>query len=142
MNGYGTILKKFSDFTIKSDRESLVSRNHCEIYTVVYEPGINHIYVRDRKSFNGTYVNNMLVGKGPDLCSGYLLEDGDTIEILPYWKFILHQDNSPPKIELSKIQLAESRVRVTTKTSALINTNIHSFFRTSTRFRGAVSDKE
>ncbi|KAG6005010.1 hypothetical protein E4U43_000637 [Claviceps pusilla] len=98
-----------NDFAIKSDRESLVSRNHCEIYTVVYEPGINFIYVRDRKSFNGTYVNSMLVGKGPDLCSGFLLEDGDTIQILPYWKFILHQENSPPKVELSKIQLVESR---------------------------------
>ncbi|KAG5981247.1 hypothetical protein E4U55_003140 [Claviceps digitariae] len=104
------ILRRFSDFAIKSDRESLVSRNHCEVYTVVYEPGINYIYVRDRKSFNGTYVNNMLVGKGPDLCSGFLLEDGDTIEILPYWKFILHQENSSPKVELSKIQLAESRL--------------------------------
>ncbi|KAG5950818.1 hypothetical protein E4U53_004344 [Claviceps sorghi] len=95
-----------------NDRESLVSRNHCEIYTVVYEPGINYIYVRDRKSFNGTYVNSVLVGKGPHLCSGFLLEDGDTIEILPYWRFILHQENSPPKVELSKIQLAESRFAI------------------------------
>ncbi|KAG6005458.1 hypothetical protein E4U21_007927 [Claviceps maximensis] len=110
MHEIGPALRRFSDFAIKSDRESLVSRNHCEIYTVVYEPGINFIYVRDRKSFNGTYVNNMLVGKGPDVCSGYLLEDGDTIEILPYWKFILHQENSPPKVELSKIQSAESRL--------------------------------
>ncbi|KAG6080879.1 hypothetical protein E4U15_003130 [Claviceps sp. LM218 group G6] len=104
-----TKLKISSDFAIKSDREKLVSRNHCEIYTVVYEPGINHIYVRDRKSFNGTYVNKLLVGQGPDLCSGFLLQDGDIIEILPYWKFILHQENSPPSVELSKIQLAESR---------------------------------
>ncbi|QPH12573.1 hypothetical protein C2857_004786 [Epichloe festucae Fl1] len=102
------VAKDSSDFAIKSDRESLVSRNHCEIYTVVYEKGINFVYVRDRKSFNGTYVNKMLVGKGPGLCSGFLLQDGDTIEILPYWKFILHQENSPPKIELSEIQLAES----------------------------------
>ncbi|KAG6032514.1 hypothetical protein E4U41_007217 [Claviceps citrina] len=93
----------------RDGRVTKVSRNHCEVYTVVYEHGINHIYVRDRKSFNGTYVNQMLVGKGPNLCSGFLLEDGDTIEILPYWKFILHQENSPPKVELSKIQLAESR---------------------------------
>lgn len=93
---------------------------------MVYEKGINFVYVRDRKSFNGTYVNNMLVGKGPGLCSGFLLQDGDTIEILPYWKFILHQENSPPKIELSDIQLAESRVRVSqlTKRPELPSTDI------------------
>ncbi|KAG8414993.1 hypothetical protein J3458_008880 [Metarhizium acridum] len=99
-----------SDFSIRSDHESLVSRNHCEIYTVVYEPGINLVYVRDRKSFNGTFVNGILIGKGRDISSGYLLEDGDIIEILPYWKFTFHQENGPPRVKMNKIQLAESRL--------------------------------
>lgn len=137
-----TKLKISSDFAIKSDREKLVSRNHCEIYTVVYEPGINHIYVRDRKSFNGTYVNKLLVGQGPDLCSGFLLQDGDIIEILPYWKFILHQENSPPSVELSKIQLAESRVRTLSKQLYDGQHSLDSFFRTNIRFQDDVSDKE
>lgn len=104
------LAKRVSDFCISSDSESLVSRNHCEIYTVVYEPGVHHIYVRDRKSFNGTFVNDTLIGKAPDLTPGYLLEDGDEIGILPHWKFILHQEKSPPQIRMSDVQLAESRV--------------------------------
>lgn len=105
------ILSSFcSNFSIQSDHDSIISRNHCEIYTVVYEPGVNFIYVRDRKSFNGTFVNSILIGKGPHISAGYLLEDGDTIEILPYWKFRVRQDNGPPRIDLDKIQFAESRV--------------------------------
>jgi pSer/pThr/pTyr-binding forkhead associated (FHA) protein len=77
----------------------------------VYEPGVNFVYVRDRKSVNGTYVNGNLVGKGTNISPGYLLEDGDAIEILPYWKFTFHQENEPPRIDMSNIQLAESRVR-------------------------------
>ena len=62
----------------------MVSRNHCEVYVIEYEPTVNHIYVRDRKSSNGTFVNDQLIGRGPEITAGYLLQDGDVIEIRPY----------------------------------------------------------
>lgn len=99
-----------SDFAIDADSEYMVSRNHCELYAVVYEPGVTHVYVRDRKSFNGTYVNDMLVGVGPELSPGYLLQDGDVIEIKPYWKFTFHEVRDPTRHLLTDIQAAESRV--------------------------------
>ncbi|KAF4437508.1 CAMK kinase [Fusarium acutatum] len=52
---------------VDNDLDVAVSRNHCEVYVVVYEPTINHVYVRDRKSSNGTFVNGQLIGSGPDL---------------------------------------------------------------------------
>jgi meiosis-specific serine/threonine-protein kinase MEK1 len=70
--------------TIDDNLEMTVSRNHCEVYVVVYEPTINHIYVRDRKSSNGTLVNGKAIGSGPDISPGYLLQHGDVIEIRPY----------------------------------------------------------
>lgn len=99
-----------STVTIHSDKKSSVSRNHCEVYVIVYEPSVNHIYVRDRKSANGTFVNNSLIGIGPHISSGHLLQDGDTIEIRPYWKFILRQARGPPEHDLTQIQAAECRV--------------------------------
>ena len=88
----------------------MVSRNHCEVYTVVYEHSANHVYVRDRKSFNGTYVNGNLVGIGPYISSGYLLEDGDVIEIRPYWQFIFRQNWKPPEHPLTSLQKEECKV--------------------------------
>jgi predicted component of type VI protein secretion system len=73
-----------STLAVDNDTDTSVSRNHCEIYTVVYEPTVNHIYVRDRKSSNGTFVNGQLIGSGPEISPGYLLQDGDVIEIRPY----------------------------------------------------------
>ncbi|KAK2605995.1 hypothetical protein QQS21_003621 [Conoideocrella luteorostrata] len=130
-----------NDFSIQSDRESLVSRNHCEFYTVVYEPGLNYVYVRDRKSFNGTLVNDKMIGKGPGFSSGYLLEDGDVIKILPYWKFIFHQESSPPLGEMSIVQLAESQVRALT-TPMFSLTNLSSCLRISIRYQNAALEKE
>ncbi|GKU03923.1 camk protein kinase [Fusarium langsethiae] len=66
-----------NSLAIDNDPDMLVSRNHCEIYVIVYEPTINHIYVRDRKSSNGTLVNGKLIGSGPDISPGYLLQHGD-----------------------------------------------------------------
>ncbi|KAF4956430.1 hypothetical protein FSARC_11566 [Fusarium sarcochroum] len=70
----------YSTLAIDNDVDFTVSRNHCEIYVVVYEPTVNHVYVRDRKSSNGTFVNGQLIGSGPDITSGYLLQDGDLEE--------------------------------------------------------------
>jgi hypothetical protein len=78
------LTKNHSTLAIDDDLEMMVSRNHCEIYVVVYEPTINHIYVRDRKSSNGTLVNGKAIGSGPDISPGYLLQHGDMIEIRPY----------------------------------------------------------
>ncbi|KAM5358969.1 hypothetical protein ACJZ2D_014831 [Fusarium nematophilum] len=68
---------------VENDDEFMVSRNHCEVYVVVYEPTVNHVYVRDRKSCNGTFVNGQLIGSGPEISPGYLLQHGDVIEIQP-----------------------------------------------------------
>ncbi|KAM0562511.1 hypothetical protein ACHAPJ_002201 [Fusarium lateritium] len=70
----------YSTLAIDNDVDFTVSRNHCEIYVVVYEPTVNHVYVRDRKSSNGTFVNGQLIGSGPDITPGYLLQNGDLEE--------------------------------------------------------------
>lgn len=87
-----------------------MSRNHCEIYVIVYEPSVNHVYVRDRKSVNGTLVNGETIGVGPQISPGYLLQDGDVIEIRPHWKFYFHQPRKPPPRPLTAIQTDECQV--------------------------------
>lgn len=99
-----------SNFVIEADSDNTVSRNHCELYAVVYESGATHVYVRDRKSINGTYVNNLLVGVGPDMSSGYLLQDGDVIEIRPHWMFKFRESSKPNRHPLTGLQTEESRV--------------------------------
>ncbi|CAM1502973.1 Fc.00g077490.m01.CDS01 [Cosmosporella sp. VM-42] len=96
-------------FTVENDPDYMVSRNHCEFYVVVYEPTINHVYVRDRKSYNGTHVNGVLVGRGPRLSPGYLLQHGDVVEIRPHWKFTFVQEHSPPRHDLTNLQLEECK---------------------------------
>ncbi|KAL7788320.1 kinase-like domain-containing protein [Trichoderma ceciliae] len=97
-------------FSIQTDSENLVSRNHCEIYVIVYEPSVNHVYVRDRKSVNGTFVNGEIIGIGPHISSGYLLQDHDVIEIRPHWKFLFRQPRRPPPRPLTAIQTDECQV--------------------------------
>ncbi|PTB67847.1 kinase-like protein [Trichoderma citrinoviride] len=92
---------------LQNDSENFASRNHCEVYVIVYEPSVNHVYVRDRKSVNGTFVNGQLIGSGPQITPGYLLEDGDVIEIQPHWKFLFRQPRKPPTRPLTAIQTAE-----------------------------------
>ncbi|KAM0255770.1 hypothetical protein ACHAQJ_005440 [Trichoderma viride] len=99
-----------NNFCIQTDSNNLVSRNHCEIYVIVYEPLVNHVYVRDRKSVNGTLVNGEVIGIGPQISSGYLLEDGDVIEIRPHWKFLFRQPRRPPPRPLTAIQTDECKV--------------------------------
>ncbi|CAH0022926.1 unnamed protein product [Clonostachys rhizophaga] len=100
---------KSNTFSIDSDPEFTVSRNHCEIYVVVYETSINHVYVRDRKSINGTYVNGTLIGVGPNVTPGYLLDEGDEIELRPYWKFKLFQTDHPRRHEFTRVQSEECK---------------------------------
>ncbi|KAH0495403.1 hypothetical protein TgHK011_008960 [Trichoderma gracile] len=92
---------------LQNDAENFASRNHCEFYVIVYEPSVNHVYVRDRKSVNGTFVNGELIGIGPEISPGYLLEDGDVIEIQPHWKFLFRQPRKPPTKPLTAIQTEE-----------------------------------
>ncbi|UKZ71791.1 uncharacterized protein TrAtP1_012735 [Trichoderma atroviride] len=99
-----------NSFSIQTDSTNLISRNHCEIYVIVYEPSVNHVYVRDRKSVNGTLVNGVLIGVGSQISSGYLLQDGDVIEIRPHWKFHFHQPRKPPLRPLTAIQTEECRL--------------------------------
>lgn len=77
---------------------------------MVYEPSICHVYVRDRQSSNGTYVNGELVGVGPDMSSGYLLQQSDLIEIRPHWSFVFEQTHDTPCHELTTVQVKESDV--------------------------------
>ena len=85
---------KFSDINVP-DKLRIVSKKHFRIYSIVYEKHRDDvqalIYCEDLESTNGTYVNNILIGKIHQEKIGYLLNDGDVIEVRPKWKFRLHQ---------------------------------------------------
>lgn len=66
--------------------------------------------MRDRKSFNGTYVNGRCIGDLTSMSSGHLLDQGDAIEILPHWKFAFKQQYAPRAWPLSPLQLEECQV--------------------------------
>ncbi|OAA71277.1 Protein kinase-like domain protein [Cordyceps fumosorosea ARSEF 2679] len=110
-----TILKigrdeRANSFLIGQDAENYVSRKHCEVYVVLYELGISHVYVRDRKSCNGTYVNGLCIGDSWQVSSGHLLADGDVITIQPYWQFLFKQEALAPEEPLSTLQAQESQL--------------------------------
>ena len=83
-----------SRHAIKDDR---VSKQHFRIYSILYEANSPQfpalIYCEDLESSNGTYVNDVLVGKITQERVGYLLSDGDVVEIRPHWRFRFHQTN-------------------------------------------------
>ncbi len=97
----------------------MVSRVHCELYAVMYDPTITHVYIRDRKSVNGTYVNGVLVGAGPSLSPSYLLQDGDVIMIKPFWKFVFQQPRDEFMNGPTAIQIQERNVRGASKAPTL-----------------------
>ncbi|KAF4503907.1 hypothetical protein G6O67_008842 [Ophiocordyceps sinensis] len=97
-----------SSFFIHDDPINVVSRHHCEVYVVVYDEAVSHVYVRDRKSSNGTFVNNIRIGAESE--AGYLLEDGDTIEIHPYWTFTFCDNRGPNIHPLTPVQEAECKL--------------------------------
>jgi len=71
-----------------------VSRNHMEFYSVVVDEEAQHcslVFARDRQSSNGTYVNGQLIGKGPDISPGWLLQNGDIVSITPDLTFKFSQ---------------------------------------------------
>ena len=75
--------------------DSRVSKQHFRIYSIIYEEGRTDlpplVYCEDLESSNGTYVNDSLIGIICQERRGFLLTDGDIIEIRPYWKFQFHQ---------------------------------------------------
>jgi pSer/pThr/pTyr-binding forkhead associated (FHA) protein len=91
-----------------------ISRVHCEFYTIVFEESENYsplIYVRDLQSENGTFVNGRLIGKYPDVRAGYLLENGDTVDIGANLRLCIRQFvPEQPKAKLSLIQQEEVKV--------------------------------
>ena len=69
------------------------------------------VYVRDRGSRNGTYVNGTLVAKGPNVSPARLLDNGDVVEMTPHIAFRLHQSLNPnPKYALTPQQGLELQV--------------------------------
>ncbi|TLS22612.1 uncharacterized protein PpBr36_05969 [Pyricularia pennisetigena] len=72
-----------------------VSRKHLEFYVITFDDGPDHrpmVYVRDRQSTNGTFVNGHLIGQGALKTPGRLLSNHDSVTIEPYWRFTIDQD--------------------------------------------------
>ena len=75
--------------------DNRVSKQHFRVYSIIYEANSSDfpplIYCEDLESSNGTYVNDVLIGKITHERIGYLLCDGDVVEIRPLWRFRVHQ---------------------------------------------------
>ncbi|TLD33291.1 hypothetical protein PspLS_00480 [Pyricularia sp. CBS 133598] len=74
---------------------SAVSRRHLEFYVIMFDDGPDHrpmVYVRDRQSTNGTFVNGHLIGRGALKTPGRLLSNFDSVMIEPHWRFTIDQD--------------------------------------------------
>ncbi|PFH60566.1 hypothetical protein XA68_10771 [Ophiocordyceps unilateralis] len=96
---------------------TVVSRRHCEIYVVVYDEFDSNVYVRDRNTRNGTFVNNVRIGTGPGISPSHLLQDGDVIDIHPNWTMTYYdrqipQSNARTSIQEMEHGLFEKKYRV------------------------------
>lgn len=81
-----------------------------EFYCIVLDDETQPVvYVRDRQSANGTFVNGILIGRGNELSPGRLLEHGDLVTSTMNWHFRVKLRNMK-RTPLSDIQLAEARV--------------------------------
>ncbi|KAI6092382.1 kinase-like protein [Hypoxylon rubiginosum] len=92
-----------------------ISRQHFLIYSVVYDlqavqtqPPM--VYVRDRQSLGGTYVDGHCIGeKAKGASRGFYLSKDVEISIRPYWKFrVSFLSYNELKTPLNAIQLRES----------------------------------
>ncbi|KAJ4391330.1 hypothetical protein N0V93_004947 [Gnomoniopsis smithogilvyi] len=85
------------------------SRNHLEFYSIIIdEEAESMVYVRDRQSANGTFVNGILIGRGNGITPGRLLEHRDVVTSKANWHFrvrLLEMKRAP----LNGIQLAEAK---------------------------------
>jgi hypothetical protein len=95
-----TFRETLKHFAIHDGR---ISKKHFRIYSIIYEqkkscdgesdvlPPL--VYCEDLESFNGTYVNDNLIGIIGKEKMPHLLCDGDVIEIHPNWRFTFQQSN-------------------------------------------------
>ncbi|CAD6439716.1 ddae8d5f-1741-4f7b-b46d-a3c257f53528 [Sclerotinia trifoliorum] len=105
------------DFSIDS---IIVSKQQFRIYAIIYDAEKldeypPSIYCEDLESMNGTYVNDVLIGKLGNERIGHLLADGDLIEIRPDWKFRFNQPRSrmTSHMSLPDVELQYFRDRFT-----------------------------
>ncbi|KAI1768742.1 kinase-like domain-containing protein [Hypoxylon sp. FL1150] len=92
-----------------------VSRHHFIIYSIIHNLDDVHnqspmVYVRDRKSLEGTYVDGKCIGKKEKGESvGYYLCNDTEISIKPYWRFRVSFPNyNGLNTPLNAIQFRES----------------------------------
>ncbi|CAG8984035.1 hypothetical protein HYALB_00002976 [Hymenoscyphus albidus] len=76
-----------------------VSKLHFRIYSVIYNTELDSeiaplFYCEDLNSSNGTYVNGNNIAIQCRESMGWLIKDGDIINIRPYWQFTFSQYNA------------------------------------------------
>ncbi|PHH83749.1 hypothetical protein CDD82_3823 [Ophiocordyceps australis] len=96
-----------SNLILNNDPRSFVSRKHCEIYDIVYDESSSHVFVRDLGSHNGTWVNDVFVSRKDSRSPGFLLEDGDEIQIIPYWTLTFRDKRIFKQYALTDLQASE-----------------------------------
>lgn len=100
--------------------DPFLSRRHLEFYTVIFdEEHYPMLYVRDRGSTSGTYVNGKLIGgreTGDDKVSpGTILRHGDVVSVGEDVKFeVVHP--FIPKLRLNEVQTKEVLVSLFVRT--------------------------
>lgn len=92
-----------------------ISRNHLEFFSVEPDPestAASLVYVRDRQSVNGTFVNGLQIGKGStEITPAYLLQDGDIVEVKSNVRILVQQPAMRASLhELTNIQKKEVKV--------------------------------
>ncbi|PHH62695.1 hypothetical protein CDD81_6764 [Ophiocordyceps australis] len=96
-----------SHLILNNDPRSFVSRKHCEIYDIVYDESSSHVFIRDLGSHNGTWVNDAFVSRKDSRSPGFLLQDGDEIQIIPYWTLTFRDKRNFKQYTLTDLQTSE-----------------------------------
>ncbi|RDA89800.1 hypothetical protein CP533_3329 [Ophiocordyceps camponoti-saundersi (nom. inval.)] len=89
---------------------TMVSRRHCEVYVVVYDEFNSSVYIRDRNTRNGTFVNSVRIGTGSGISPSHLLQDGDIIDIHPYWSMTFHDRKNFKSSSMTETQHTECKL--------------------------------
>lgn len=85
------------------------------------------VYVRDRQSNNGTFVNDVLIGKSDTISPARLLEHGDCVTVRPHWCFrveLLAMD----RVELTELQKLETHASSPPSLLGQPSTNLSQLF--------------
>ncbi|RKF53518.1 Meiosis-specific serine/threonine-protein kinase mek1 [Erysiphe neolycopersici] len=107
--------------------DDYISKLHFRIYSVIYEQNKKSnlqplIYCEDLESTNGTYINGYCIGRIGHERTGYLLSNGDQIEIRPRWHFRFYQPSHPSMIldkkKLEELKVCEDRYSVSDRVLA------------------------